>query len=79
MYEVCDKNSGRMGGKFLERKKHKNPVNPNVYYQEKDFLIGKTIFLGGYKFSLLVADDYTMKYMKDNSDIFPEADIANII
>ena len=42
-------------------------------------MIGKTIFLGGYKFCLLVADDYTMKYMKDNSDIFPEAEIANII
>jgi EF-hand domain-containing protein 1 len=26
VYEVCDKNSGRMGGKFMERKKHKNPV-----------------------------------------------------
>ena len=49
MYEVCDKNSGRVGGKFMERKKHKNPVHMN-YYEEKDFLIGKTIFLGGYKF-----------------------------
>lgn len=66
VYEVCDKNSGRLGGKFLERKKHKSPINPSVYYQEKDFLIGKTMFLGGYKFSLVVADDYTMKYMKDN-------------
>ena len=32
VYEVCDKNSGRLGGKFLERKKHKNPINPNTYY-----------------------------------------------
>jgi len=28
---------------------------------------------------LLVADDYTEKYMNDNSDIFPEADIMNIV
>jgi hypothetical protein len=33
----------------MERKKHKNPINSN-YYEEKDFLIGKTLFLGGYKF-----------------------------
>jgi len=51
VYEVCDKNSGRMGGKFMERKKHKNPVGGN-YYEEKDLLIGRTLFLGGYKFQL---------------------------
>lgn len=51
VYEVCDKNSGRMGGKFMERKKHNNPVNGD-YYCEKDLLIGRTMFLGGYKFQL---------------------------
>ena len=51
VYEVCDKNSGRIGGKFMEKKKHKNPVTGN-YYEEKDFLIGRTIFLGGFKFLL---------------------------
>jgi hypothetical protein len=49
VYEVADKNSGRVGGKFLERKKHNNPVTKD-YYAEKDFLIGRTIFLSGYKF-----------------------------
>lgn len=49
VYEICDKNSGRVGGKFMERKKHNNPVRKD-YYCEKDFLIGRTIFLGGYKF-----------------------------
>ena len=51
VYEVCDKNSGRMGGKFLERKKHKNPVTQK-YYAEKDFLIGKTIYLTGWRFQI---------------------------
>ena len=49
MYEVSDKNSGRVGGKFMEKKKHKSPIDNN-YYTEKDFLLGKTLFLGGYKF-----------------------------
>lgn len=78
VYEVCDKNSGRLGGKFLEKKKHKNPVT-NDYYIEKDFLIGKTIFLGGYKFQLLKADEYTEKYMEDNCDVFKESDIVAIL
>jgi hypothetical protein len=49
VYEACDKNSGRVGGKFMERTKHKNPVSKNNY-EEKDFMIGRTIFLAGYKF-----------------------------
>jgi len=49
VYEACDKNSGRVGGKFLDKKKNLNPVNQR-YYEERDFLIGKTVFLGGFKF-----------------------------
>ncbi len=33
----------------MERKKHTNPIRRD-YYCEKDFLIGQTLFLGGYKF-----------------------------
>jgi hypothetical protein len=62
----------------MERKKHKNPVNAD-YYVEKDFLYGRTIFLGGYKFQLLKADEYTEKYMEDNPDIFPEAALNTVL
>lgn len=75
---MCDKNSGRIGGKFLERKKHKQPVTQN-YYQEKDFCIGRSVFLGGHKFLLMSADEYTEKYMEDNPDQFPEQALENII
>ena len=78
VYEVCDKNSGRLGGKFMERKNHKNPVN-SKNYEEKDLLIGRTIFLGGFRFQLVSADEYTEKYMEDNPDMFPEQNIQNIL
>jgi hypothetical protein len=39
VYEICDKNSGRVGGKFMERQKQTNPVN-GKYYCERDFVIG---------------------------------------
>ena len=78
VYEVCDKNSGRIGGKFMERKKHKSPTT-KAYYAEKDFLIGRTVYLGGFKFQLNSADSYTEKYMADNPDQFPEAALENII
>ena len=78
VYEVCDKNSGRIGGKFMERKKHKNPVTGG-YYDEHDFLLGRTVFLGGFKFQLMSADEYTEKYMEDNTDVFPESNIDLVI
>ena len=77
VYEVCDKNSGRIGGKFMEKKNHKNPVS-GKNYEEKDLLIGKTLFLGGFRFQLVSANEYTEKYMEDNPDQFPEQNIQNI-
>lgn len=78
IYEICDKNSGRIGGRFMERKKQTNPVT-NRYYTEKDFIIGQTVFLVGFKFMLAKADEYTEKYMEDNSQVFPEASPEVII
>lgn len=78
VYEVCDKNSGRIGGRFMERKKQTNPVNQK-YYLEKDFVIGAIVFLAGFKFRLMKADEYTEKYMEDNTQQFPEASIEHIL
>ena len=78
VYEVCDKNSGRIGGRFMERKKQNNPVS-GKYYAEKDFIIGRTVHLAGFKFMLISTDEYTEKYMEDNSDVFPEASLRSII
>ena len=62
----------------MERKKQINQVT-NRYYQEKDFVIGSTCFLVGFKFMLARADEYTEKYMEDNSQIFPEASADVVI
>ena len=62
----------------MERKTHKNPVS-STNYEEKDFLIGRTIFLGGFRFQLVSADEYTEKYMEDNPEMFPEQNIQNIL
>lgn len=78
IYEICDKNSGRIGGRFMERKKQTNPVTGR-YYTEKEFVLGATVFLVGFKFMLTKADEYTEKYMEDNSHVFPEASADVII
>lgn len=78
IYEICDKNSGRIGGRFMERKKQTNPVTGR-YYSERDFVLGSTVFLVGFKFMLVKADEYTEKYMEDNPEIFPAASIDAIL
>jgi len=51
-----------MGGRFMERKRQQNNVS-GQYYTERDFMIGRTVSLGGFKFMLTSSDEYTEKYM----------------
>jgi Ca2+-binding EF-hand superfamily protein len=37
------------------------------------------VFLVGFKFLLVKADEYTEKYMEDNAQNFPEADVDGLI
>ncbi len=62
----------------MERKAHKNPAT-GKNYTEKDFTIGKTIYLGGWRFQIQSSDEYTEKYMIDNDEVFPESSEAQII
>ena len=78
VYLVVERNSGIVGGKTFERKKHKNPIT-NQYYVEKDFQIGEIIHLGVNKFQLMRADEFTHSYMKQRPNVFKEADISHII
>lgn len=63
VFEVVERNAGIVGGKFLERRKFKNPYNQQIY-AERDFTIGRTIVLQGYRFYLTKADEYTHKFME---------------
>ena len=78
IYEICDKNSGRQGGRFMKRKKQTNPET-DAYYCEADLYLGRQVHLAGFTFMLMSADEYTEKYMEDNPDIFPEASVSAVI
>ena len=78
IFEVADRNSGRLSCKFLERKKMKNPFTKK-YYTEKDLVVGNTIYLNKYTFRLLECDEYTKKYMRDNAEIFRDSDCSEVI
>mmetsp|Transcript_8398 Transcript_8398/g.16724 ORF Transcript_8398/g.16724 Transcript_8398/m.16724 type:complete len:611 (-) Transcript_8398:7795-9627(-) len=78
VFEVVDRNSGIVGGKFLERRKYKSPFT-QMYYQDTDFLIGNTICITENRFLLVDADEYTHTYMENAPDKFPQASYANVL
>lgn len=78
IYEIADRNSGRLSCKFMERAKIKNPYT-NKYYTEKDLQVGNTIYVNKYIFRLLEFDEYTKKYMRDNCEIFRDSDPSEVI
>jgi hypothetical protein len=78
IFEIAERNSGRESGRFMERKKVKNPYTTR-YYAERDFVVGNTIYVNKYVFKLLDCDEYTKKYMIDNPELFKDSDILAVV
>lgn len=74
IYQNADKNSGIWGGKFLERKRQEK-AGDSRYIIDTDFQIGGLIKIGAFTFQLLKADDFTLNYMKERPQKFPETNL----
>jgi len=77
IYEKAKRNSGFIGGKFLERMKVKNHKT-GKWYQPKDFRLGALLEMHKYTFKLYQADEFTLKYMEEKHANFPHASIDAI-
>lgn len=69
IFEKFERNSGFIGGKFLERGRIKNPTN-GEFYTTKDLVVGKTIKLNCFEFAIVEADEFTNKFIENNPDYF---------
>ena len=74
IYITTKKNSGILGGKFLERKKYKNKLKNNDFFAASDFQIGSILEINNHKMRIISADEFTIKYMSSNVDVFPMLD-----
>jgi len=70
IFEPPARNSGIIGGKFLERGTILKP-NSNIAYAASDFWVGAKLTIYNRTFLLSEADGYTYSYMESNSHIFP--------
>ncbi|XP_069492602.1 EF-hand domain-containing family member C2 [Ambystoma mexicanum] len=85
VYEPPQRNSGVLGGKFLERSQVRKPGQEifksemSEYFKAQDLFVGAKVLFNCHHFMLVDADDYAFTYMEKNSDEFPVADISSII
>jgi len=76
-FEPPQKNSGIMGGKFIQRGRVKKPSS-HEYYTQADFYTGARIEFNKFGFLLYQADEYSLSYMESDPESHPMSDIHYI-
>uniref|UniRef100_A0A8C4HZ87 EF-hand domain-containing family member C2 n=1 Tax=Dicentrarchus labrax TaxID=13489 RepID=A0A8C4HZ87_DICLA len=85
VFEPPQRNSGVLGGKFLERGRVKKPGQDlfksevSECFTAQDLYVGATLCLNNKHFQLLDADEYTFNYMEQHAEEFPKANVGNIL
>lgn len=70
IFERFQRNSGFVGGKFLEKCRMMNP-DTDEFFQPRDFSVGAKLRINNaFTFILMEADQWTINFMKNNPDIF---------
>ena len=78
IFEANVPNSGFKAGKFLQRTRVRNP-DTNQFFEATAFYVGAKIRASGRVFELVDAAPHTFNLMEANSDIFPDANIQNVL
>jgi hypothetical protein len=73
VFEVQQRNSGHMAGKFAEKKRMKNPETGKSFVPQ-DFFIGQTVEIASQPFQIVRADEHCLQFMEGKPDVFPYAD-----
>merc|ERR1719181_1839442 len=76
-FEPPQKNSGIIGGKFIQRGRVKKP-NSHEYCTQADFYTGARIEFNKFGFMLYQADEYSLSYMESDPESHPMSDINYI-
>jgi hypothetical protein len=85
VFEPPQRNSGVIGGKFLERGRIQKPGQElfksemSEYYKAQDLYVGATANFNDHIFVIVDADEYAMAYMENHTGEFPVADLENLL
>lgn len=78
VYEPPQRNSGIIGGKFLERSRVKVP-DGSGYYSSRDLFIGAHVEFLKHKFIITDADEYAVYYIEKNNKEYLQANVPIIL
>lgn len=78
VYELAARNSGFSGGAFFRSQPFRMPQS-NQPYQAHHFYIGAEIELCSFKFALVTADEFALKYMEAHPDVFRLSNVEVIL
>ncbi|KAG7239667.1 hypothetical protein INR49_028603 [Caranx melampygus] len=81
IFERPTRNSGIMGGKFLEKARVPKPgstVQNPEFYSPADFAIGASIKVFSHRFILTDADHYVLTYLEANSSDIPSETLDSL-
>mmetsp|Transcript_8615 Transcript_8615/g.23633 ORF Transcript_8615/g.23633 Transcript_8615/m.23633 type:complete len:655 (+) Transcript_8615:45-2009(+) len=77
VFEPPQKNSGMVGGKFLERGFIKNPET-GERFEAKEFYTGARVLLNGFPFVIYQADEFTLSWMEAHPEEYPMSDVEYV-
>ncbi|KAG5500968.1 hypothetical protein GH5_04557 [Leishmania sp. Ghana 2012 LV757] len=77
IFEPVIRNSGIVGGKFLQRQKVRRA--DGEYFHADDFYVGARVELNSFPFVILNSDEHSLKYMEHNPEEFGHSDINKIV
>jgi len=78
VYEPPQRNAGVIGGKFLSRRRLRNPATGD-FFRDADFVIGSEIQLGGHRFHLYDAEGFTKKLLKGEAKVWGSSDVKFVL
>jgi hypothetical protein len=81
IYEPPIRNSGVIGGKFLEYSRIAKPgstADQPLFYGPQDFAIGSVVKVFKHKFRIVGADLYVLKFAEENAGQFPPATLDSL-
>lgn len=70
IFERFERNSGFIGGNFMERCRQKNVDTDGKYFKCSDFEVGRVVTINTFKFEIIGQDLYTENYRKANPHMF---------
>eukprot|EP00455_Lapot_gusevi_P004334 TRINITY_DN1179_c0_g2_i9.p1 TRINITY_DN1179_c0_g2~~TRINITY_DN1179_c0_g2_i9.p1 ORF type:complete len:453 (+),score=86.31 TRINITY_DN1179_c0_g2_i9:83-1441(+) len=77
IFEPVQRNSGIVGGKFLQRQKVKN-TNGKLFVAS-DFHVGCKVSINGFSFVCIATDERSLSFMEGNSDNYEHSDVNRIL